>query len=286
MADVQRKAAVRNLSLDRSDPVPLHVQLKKALKDQILSGSWKTGDLVPAEPELCRDFGVSRTTVRQALAELTHEGLVVRERGRGTFVAPAKLTERAVERLSGFFEDMVALGYPPVSRVLKQEIVPAGEQVAARLNLRPGVRVVEIERLRLVQGEPVLLTTTYLPHKLCPGLEVADLTRRSLYEYLESECGLTLARGRRTIEAVAADARQAKLLHIRKGAPLVFLESVSYLADGRPIEFYLALHRGDRSRFEVELVRSREGGESPRMADARLGRLPPGGGSLRREKRR
>ena len=286
MADVRRKAAVRNLSLDRSDPVPLHVQLKKALKDQILSGSWKTGDLVPAEPELCRDFGVSRTTVRQALAELTHEGLVVRERGRGTFVAPAKLTERAVERLSGFFEDMVALGYPPVSRVLKQEVVPAAEQVAARLNLRPGTRVVEIERLRLVQGEPVLLTTTYLPHKLCPGLESADLTRRSLYEYLESVCGLTLARGRRTIEAVAADARQAKLLHIRKGAPLVFLESVSYLADGRPIEFYLALHRGDRSRFEVELVRSRKGEEDGRKAGARLGRLPPGGGSLRRANRR
>jgi GntR family transcriptional regulator len=286
MADVRRKNVLRNLSLDRSDPVPLHVQLKKGLREQILSGNWKTGDLVPAEPELCRDFGVSRTTVRQALAELTHEGLVVRERGRGTFVAPAKLTERAVERLSGFFEDMVALGYPPVSRVLKQEVVPAEEQVAAHLNLRAGARVVEIERLRLVQDEPVLLTTTYLPHKLCPGLENADLTHRSLYEYLQSECGLTLARGRRTIEAVAADARQAKLLHIRKGAPLVSIESVSYLADGRPIEFYFALHRGDRSRFEVELMRTPEGGESSRASNARLGQLPPGGGSLRRVNRR
>jgi GntR family transcriptional regulator len=144
-----------------------------------------------------------------------------------------------------------------VSQVLKQLVRQADEQVAARLNLRAGARIVEIERLRFVQDEPVVLTTTFLPHALVPGLERADLTRRSLYEYLETECGLVLARGQRTIEAIGADARQARLLRVRKGAPLVFLQSVSYLADGRPIEYYLALHRGDRSRFEVELLRGR-----------------------------
>jgi GntR family transcriptional regulator len=282
MAGTPRMPPERRLSLDRASPVPLHVQLKEALRGQILNGVWGPGDLLPAESELCSEFEVSRTTVRQALAELTRESLVVRERGRGTFVAPPKLTERAVERLSGFFEDMVTLGLPPVSQVLKQGIVPANDQVAARLDLKPGARVVEIERLRLVQDEPVVLTITYLPHSLCPGLETADLTRRSLYEYLETECGLTLARGRRTIEAVAADARQARLLRVSKGAPLVFLESVSYLADGRPIEFYHALHRGDRSRFEVELVRGPEGTAATRLPPDQVGLLPPGSGSLRR----
>jgi GntR family transcriptional regulator len=282
MVGGRRPTPQGRLSIDRASPVPLHVQLKQALRDQILSGAWTAGDLVPGEPELCREFRVSRTTVRQALAALAFEGLVTRERGRGTFVALPKLTERAAERLSGFYEDMAVLGYPPVSRVLKQEIVHADEQVAARLNLRPGARVVEIERLRLVHEEPVVLTTTRLPTKLCPGLETADLTHRSLYEYLETELGYRLARGRRTIEAVAADARQARLLRTRKGAPLAFLESVSYLDDGRPIEYYLAWHRGDRSRFEVELFRSRERGrEAPLPAD-RLRRLPPGSGSLRR----
>jgi GntR family transcriptional regulator len=230
---------------------------------------------------LCSELGISRTTIRQALAEMAHEGWVVRERGRGTFVAPPKLTESAVERLSGFFEDMVALGYPPVSQVLHQEDRPADEQIAARLSVRPGTRIVEIERLRFVEDEPVVLTTTYLPRALAPGLATADLTRRSLYEYLETECGLTLARGQRTIEAVAADARQARLLRIRKGAPLVYLQSVSYLADGRPIEYYRALHRGDRSRFEVELVRGRDRGAAGSDVD-RFGRLPPGGGTVRR----
>ncbi len=176
---------------------------------------------------------------------------------------------------------MVALGYPPISQVLHQEDRPADEQIADRLNVKPGTRIVEIERLRFVEDEPVVLTTTYLPLALAPGLATADLTRRSLYEYLETECGLTLARGQRTIEAVAADARQARLLRIRKGAPLVYLQSVSYLADGRPIEYYRALHRGDRSRFEVELVRGRDRGAAGSGGD-RFGRLPPGGGTVRR----
>jgi GntR family transcriptional regulator len=281
MAAGRKRSPERRLHVDRASPIPLHIQVKQALKDQIVRGAWKPGDLVPGDLELCSELGISRTTIRQALAELAHDGWVVRERGRGTFVAPPKLTERAVERLSGFFEDMVALGYPPVSQVLRQEVRPADEQIAARLGVKPGTRVVEIERLRFVEDEPVVLTTTYLPQALAPGLETADLTRRSLYEYLETECGLSLARGQRTIEAVAADARQAKLLRVRKGAPLVSLLSVSFLADGRPIEYYLALHRGDRSRFDVELVR-RRGPETTGAFTDRFGRLPPGGGTVRR----
>jgi GntR family transcriptional regulator len=280
MAGGRTRSPERPLRVDRTSPLPLHVQVKQALKDRIASRVWKAGDLVPGDLELCDQLGVSRTTIRQALTELAHEGWVVRERGRGTFVAPPKLTERAVEGLSGFFEDMVALGHPPVSQVLRQEVRPADESIAARLNVKPGTPIVEIERLRFVGDEPVVLTTTYLPQTMTPGLATADLTRRSLYEYLETECGLSLASGQRTIEAVAADARQARLLRVRKGAPLVYLESISYLADGRPIEYYLALHRGDRSRFEVELVRGR-GSEMKGPSAKRLERLPPGSGIVR-----
>lgn len=280
MAGGRSKRPEPRLSIDRTSPIPLHVQVKQVLKEQIQRGNWKPGDLVPPELELCQKLRVSRTTVRQGLAGLAIEGLVVRERGRGTFVAPPKLTERAVERLSGFYEDMVTLGYPPVSQVLKQEVTPAEEHVAARLNLKPGARVVEIERLRFVQEEPVVLTTTYLPHELCPGLENADLSHRSLYEYLATEHGHTLARGRRTIEAVAADVRQARMLRTRRGAPLILIQSVSLLANGTPLEYYLALHRGDRSRFEVELVGGQEGGEGTEDPAAAAGRLPPGSGVL------
>jgi GntR family transcriptional regulator len=264
------------LTVDRDNPLPLHVQLKQALSDSIRRGVWKPGQRLPGEPELCRAFGVSRTTVRQALNELARQGLVVREQGRGTYVAQPKLVGTAAQRLSGFHEDMTALGRPMVSQVLRQQVSAADELVAEHLDLRPGDPVVEIERLRLVEGQPVVLTTTYLPQAQCPGLETADLRRRSLYEFLHTECRRTLARGWRTIEAVAADSRQARLLAARKGAPLILIQSVSYLSNGRPIEYYHAVHRGDRSRFEVELVR----GQPMRSGRRHAGRLPSASGQL------
>jgi GntR family transcriptional regulator len=280
MAEPRKPAFQPKIRLDRASPVPLHVQLQQALKAQIEEGAWGAGGLVPGEPELCQAYGVSRTTVRQALNELAREGLVRRERGRGTFVTPPKLAASAVQRLSGFFEDMITQGFPPASEVLAQRVVAASESVATRLSLAPGAPVIEIERLRFAGEEPVVLTTTYLPHELCAGLENAELRNRSLYEYLESEFGLTLARGRRTIEAVAASARQSRLLRVRKGAPLILLQSESYLEDGRPLEYYFAYHRGDRSRFEVELVRDRLSGMSTPASPLRAAQLPSSSGEL------
>jgi GntR family transcriptional regulator len=102
------------------------------------------------------------------------------------------------------------------------------------------------------------LVTTYIPFEICPALASVDLTNRSLYEFLETEAGVFIAKGRRYIEAVLANESEAALLGIERGAPLVMLDSISFSENGQPIEYYHALHRGDRSRFEVELVRSRE----------------------------
>ena len=243
-----------NTAIDRQSYVPLYVQVKDSLRDLILGGR-APGEQLPGEPELCRRYDVSRTVIRQALRDLEHEGLIVREKGRGTFVAEPKLREGLFQELTGFYSDMAGKGRPPVSRVLTQEVVPASRPLAATLRLRPGAAVVHINRLRFVGDEPLVLVATYLPAARCPGLAAVDFTHRSLYEYLESAYGLVIARGRRTLEAVAAGEYEAGLLGVRKGAPLILLDSVSYLADGAPIEYYRALHRGDRSRFEVELLR-------------------------------
>ena len=142
-----------------------------------------------------------------------------------------------------------------MNEFLKQLKTSAQSKIARYLNLRIGDPVIEIERLRYVNDEPIVLVTTYLPFDLCPQLITADLTNRSLYEFLENECGLRIVRGRRTIEAVPANDIEAKLLQIEKGAPLILLDSISFLENGTAIEYYHARHRGDRSKFEVELVR-------------------------------
>jgi GntR family transcriptional regulator len=106
-----------------------------------------------------------------------------------------------------------------------------------------------------------VLVTTYLPYEICPELLDVDLTNRSLYEYLEQEHGIQIARGKRYLEAVAANQVEAQYLGVNVGAPLILLDSVSYLSDGKPLEYYHAVHRGDRSRFETELIRVSKPGE-------------------------
>ena len=260
--------------IDRNSPIPYYAQVKSALQERIRRREWKAGDQLPGEPELCQLFDVSRTVIRQALNELLHEGLIFRVKGRGTFVAEPKIRGSLVQKLTGFHEDMVSQGYTPVTEVLKQTTTPAPPKAATFLEVEEGTPVVEIERLRFVQDEPVVLVTTYLPHDLCPEVLYADLSRQSLYAFLERRCGVRIARGRRMIEAVPANEYEARLLNVKRGAPLIMLDSVSYLDDGTPAEYYHALHRGDRSRFEVELMRVREeGGEHPTQGGS-AGDLP------------
>ncbi|MFP3854779.1 MAG: GntR family transcriptional regulator [Anaerolineales bacterium] len=262
-------------SVDHNSPIPFYVQVKKKLQGAIEQGEWQPGDQLPGEMELCDQFGVSRTVIRQALSDMVHEGYIIRRKGKGTFIAEPKIREGLVQELTGFYQDMAERGHEPISRVMRSEIVDATGVVASHLMIDEGTPVVEIERLRFVEDEPIVLVTTYLPESLCPDLVDADLERRSLYAFIEEHYGLVIARGRRTVQAVPANEYEAEHLGVPKGAPLILLDSVSYLEDGTPLEYYHALHRGDRSQFDVELVRIREQGEVREVLGGESNRLPP-----------
>jgi GntR family transcriptional regulator len=196
-------------------------------------------------------FGVSRPVIRQALQEMAYAGLLVRRKGLGTFVAEPRITTRSlVHSLVGFFQEMDSKGLTPETEVLEQSMLPAGPRVGSQLGVEPATPVIKITRLRFVEAEPVVLVTSYLPYDLCPDLLSADLRRQSLYAFLRDAYGLTLASGRRVIEAVLAGEQDAERLRISAGSPLLRLESVSVLGDGRPMEYFHGLFR---SRFEVEL---------------------------------
>lgn len=244
--------------IDFESHIPYYIQLKDIIRGRIKEGTWTVGDRLPSEAELCAMFGVSRTVVRQALQDLIHEGLIRRRKGKGSFVAPGKVSEQLVQKLTGFYQDMVEQGLHPVTQVLRQHVIPAGPEIAQHLHLQPEDPVIEIVRLRSVQQVAVVLVTTYLPYMLCPRLLHEDLNNQSLYMLLENCYHLYIARGRRTIQAVLAEGQEAKLLDVHKGAPLFRLDSISYLSDGTPVEYYFAYHRGDWSQFEVELIRMRE----------------------------
>lgn len=243
--------------LDDEGHIPYYVQLKNALRKRIETGELSPGDRLPSEPELCQLYGVSRSVARQALKELAHEGLAIRKQGKGTFVAPPKIG--GGWKLTGFHQPMLEEGHIPKTEVLKHVLSNADSDVAARLALEPGTPVVEITRLRFIaneEDEPNHLSTTFLPYELVPEVLDIDLSNQSLYGFLEKECGLVIAYGHRKIEAVTADEHLASLLGIERGAPLLKLESVSYLSDGKPIEYYYSFYRGDRVCFEVDFVRT------------------------------
>lgn len=250
--------ALAHKSINLNSPLPYYAQVKEALKESLSSGEFKPADQLPGEADLCALFKVSRTVIRQALDEMEYEGLILRRKGKGTFVAEPKIVESLAQKLTGFYQDMSAQGLPPISRILRQVRAPANPKVAGMLGLEPASPVIEIERLRFVNDEPLVLVTTYLPYSLCSELLTLDLSRQSLYAVLEGQFGLVIARGHRYLEAVAASLYEANLLQVEAGSPLMRLDSVSYLEDGTPLEYYHALHRGDRSRFEAELIRVRE----------------------------
>jgi GntR family transcriptional regulator len=247
-----------NEKINFESPIPYYIQLVNILKENIHSEVWKPGDQIPGEQDLCELYGVSRTVVRQALLELELEGLINRRKGKGTFISLPKISEGLVQKLTGFYQDMVERGLNPVTRVLHQDVIPASEKVARFLDINPGDQVIDILRLRFINDEPIQMVTTYVPFEMCPALATVDLTNRSLYKFLETECGIFIAKGQRYVEAVLANETEAELLGIERGAPLLMLDSISFSDGDRPIEYYHALHRGDRSRFEVELVRTRE----------------------------
>lgn len=244
-------------------PVPKYYQLRETLLERIGAGRWPAGTAIPAEPELCREFGVSRITVRRAISDLVHEGRLYTIQGKGTFIARPKLDERFVQRAFGFYEDMELQGQQLSTQILLQEVIPAPEAAATHLEIPPGSLVHILIRLRSVQDEKILVSTTYIPEILCPGLVNDELTSCSLYRWLQTRYGLTVARAERNLEAISAREREARLLDIPLHSPLLRLESVVYLPNGKPLEYSSTLHRGDRTRVHISFVPSEDGQLQP-----------------------
>jgi GntR family transcriptional regulator len=245
--------------IDRRSPMPMYHQLKHRIIDDIARLGLRPGDVLPGEHRLCEQFGVSRTVVRQALLQLEHQGVIERVKGKGTFVAHQKTPESLVHTLAGLFEEVAARGGHVHSKVRRQEVVPADDEVADALRIAPGAPVVIIERLRHIDGEPWSWTTTFLPHDIGALVLGDDLSDQSLYALLATH-SIRAVRGIRSAEAASADKEEAALLQVRTGQAMLVLRSVSYDENDRPIEFFIAHHRGDRSRFEFQLTASHGAG--------------------------
>jgi GntR family transcriptional regulator len=241
--------------VDRESPIPFYFQLSEILEQEIVSGHWEPGDRLPSEPEISRHHGVSRTTTRQALGRLEQRGLIQRRKGHGTFVAESRPRSWLLQSSAGFFQDeLERMGKVVASTVLRSVARGALPPWATAALGLAGSEGATLERVRSIDG----LVAMYVVNHVSPGLgELVlplDEPNQSLYQRLKDRAGVEAAGGRRVLEAVAAEQRLAELLEVRVGAPLVFIESVTWDSNLRPFDCYQAWLRSDRMQIDISVA--------------------------------
>ncbi|WML46959.1 GntR family transcriptional regulator [Neobacillus sp. PS3-34] len=239
--------------INKSSPIPIYHQLEAYLKEQIENSSLHADEMIPSEREFAERFQISRMTVRQAINNLVSDGYLYRQKGRGTFVSKQKV-EQALEGLTGFTEDMLERGMKPSSRLLSFNTIASGSQVAHQLQVAEKDLVYEIFRVRLADGIPMALETTYIPIALVPGI-TEDNSNHSLYKYIENQLSLKISEATQEIEAAIARKPEADHLDIAAGAPVLLIMRTACLQDGTPFEFVKSVYRADRYRFIHRLKR-------------------------------
>jgi DNA-binding GntR family transcriptional regulator len=233
---------------------PIYSQIKQTILQDIDRGALSTGDLLTPEVELAQRFGVSRPTVRQAILELTREGILARRRGKGTVILRRQV-DYPTGRLLSFTEEFGAGGGQPSARVRDQSIVPAGRELAVKLGIPINGLVFRLERIRSINAVPMAWQVSNIAYAKVPAIEATDFRTASLYTTLRFRYALTIASAEESIQASVADETEAGLLGIPAGSPVFRIERRAFTDAGDIVEVADSLYRADR--YEVRLLLTR-----------------------------
>lgn len=239
------------------DVIPKYHQLAGILRRKIEEGEWKTHTPIPSERQLEPLYNVSRATIRQAIELLIRQGYLYREHGRGTFVSPQKL-QKGLQELTSFSEDMRARGMQPGQIILEVSEVDPPAQVRKQLEVPSNIQmVIKIERVRLGDEIPMGIQTSYLLPPDGQTLTQEEVEKNgSIYNLMTEKFNLIPTEADETLEVVLATAREAELLGIPEGSPLLLSERTTYSQNRRPVEFVKILYRGDRYKYYARLTRT------------------------------
>ena len=232
----------------------LHLRLYNYLRSAVEAGEYKKDQMIPSENKLCAMFSMSRTTVRNVLNQLVSEKLLYRIPGKGTFVAGTQITTLSIA-CKGIREQLEEKGYQTDTELLSAEQTAAADHIAKALQLPLESQVFVIKRLRCVNGAPLSLHTSYIPSDLCPELLSDDLETTALCHILEQRYDISPLRGEESLESLNASAPQAKLLGVKPGAGLLYLECTMYSTQNRPYLLDKVFFRGDSIKLQFSYQR-------------------------------
>jgi GntR family transcriptional regulator len=226
--------------LEKDTRIPLYYQIELFLKEQISSGELKPGDQILTEEKLCQKFGVSRATVRRAIADLVYEGLLERNYSKGTYVTQPKITQGLFEATS-FTSAILKSGKILTTKILKFRKVPSDDYLRKKLPVEKDDYLYFIKRVRYVDDMPVCVEELYIPEKYVPGFSI-DLfegqgLNQSTYHVLQQHYNIVVKRVNDTMSAVSADDKDAVLLDVEKNSPVLLRQRISYDAQDRPLSF-------------------------------------------------
>jgi GntR family transcriptional regulator len=246
--------------------MPLYLRLQYIIRDAISGGSLHEFDLLPGERDMAERLGISRVTVRKALADLVTEGVLVQRRGSGTFVASQRSRiEQPLSRLTSFTQDMQLRGLQAESQWLERSIGLPTPQEAMVLGLSPGAEVCRLHRLRRADGVPMAIELAVVPRHFLPDPMSVGA---SLYTALD-DLGARPIRALQRLHAISLPEYEAGLLQMPVGSATLFIERISYLPDGRTVEFTQSHYRGDTYDFVAELYVSPASSSGSRAKETR-----------------
>lgn len=240
--------------LDYSSNKPLYEQLIAFIRNDIDSGNLGIGDLLPSENEFCERYDISRPTVRQALSALEGQGLVVRMRGKGSFVTRPKV-KRSLQTLYSFSDEVAAMGLQPKSKIVAYDVITPGEEIRDRLRLGDtDEKVYSITRVRYAEDEPIALEMAFIPKRFCPFLKQDQVEKGSLYKTLADKAGLKIGYAKETYETSMLGESEAKILGAPIGTCAFFIQRTAYTSTDEVFEYTVMIVRSDRCKYEVELT--------------------------------
>lgn len=244
-----------DLILAHDSPLPLYHQIKEILRKRVNRGDFQPDELIPTEKELELQYKVSRTTIRKALQDLVTSGILYRKQGVGTFVAIPKIRHNSQDLMS-FSEEMKARGFQPGAQLISFSREAPGDHVMKKLSLNQGENVYEIRRLRLADGNPVGIHTSYLSTQLIKDLSENMLLKYgSLYQLLEENYNTSITHADESLEAILVNDEEAAILQIDPNSPLLLVARVAYYQKNTPIEFVKMVYRPDLYKYFSRLSR-------------------------------